>query len=69
MVFYTCPKCNKIFTKKSHFLNHVELKKKQCRSIHEKIILKNPQIILKNPHQKLKIKIKNIKILYISNIE
>ena len=44
MVFYTCPKCNKIFTKKSHFLNHVELKKKPCQQIHEKIILKNPQI-------------------------
>ena len=44
MVFYTCPKCNKIFTKKSHFLNHVELKKKPCDTTKEKIILKNPQI-------------------------
>jgi len=44
MVFYTCPKCNKIFIKKSHFLNHVELKKKPCQSTQEKIILKNPQI-------------------------
>ena len=43
MVFYTCPKCNKIFTKKSHFLNHVELKKKSCQLIQEKIILKLPQ--------------------------
>jgi hypothetical protein len=43
MVFYTCTKCNKIFTKKSYFLNHVELKKKPCQPIHEKIILKNPQ--------------------------
>jgi hypothetical protein len=44
MVFYTCPKCNKIFTKKSHFLNHVELKKKPCGATNEKNILKNPQI-------------------------
>jgi len=43
MVFYNCPKCNKIFTKKSHFLNHVELKKKPCGATNEKIILKNPQ--------------------------
>ena len=43
MVFYTCPNCNKIFTKKSHFLNHVELKKKPCLSTNEKFILKNPQ--------------------------
>ncbi len=50
MVFYTCPKCNKIFTKKSHFLNHVELKKKPCRPTQEKIILKNPQKSSKNPH-------------------
>ena len=56
MVFYTCPKCNKIFTKKSHFLNHVELKKKPCQQIHEKIILKNPQIsskILKKSSPKI----------------
>ncbi len=46
MVFYTCPKCNKIFTKKSHFLNHVELKKKPCQLIQEKNFLKNPQKIL-----------------------
>ncbi len=50
MVFYTCPKCNKIFTKKSHFLNHVELKKKPCGTTNEKIILKNPQKSSKNPH-------------------
>jgi len=43
MVFYTCPKCNKIFTKKSHFLNHVELKKKPCGATNEKNILINPQ--------------------------
>ena len=56
MVFYTCPKCNKIFTKKSHFLNHVELKKKPCDTTKEKIILKNPQIsskILKKSSPKI----------------
>jgi hypothetical protein len=56
MVFYTCPKCNKIFTKKSHFLNHIELKKKPCKPTHEKIILKNPQIsskILKKSSPKI----------------
>ena len=46
MVFYTCPKCNKIFTKKSHFLNHAELKKKPCQPIQENLILNNPQLIL-----------------------
>ena len=50
MVFFTCPKCNKIFTKKSHFLNHVELKKKPCITINENFILKNPQ----NPSKILK---------------
>ena len=55
MVFYTCPSCNKIFTKKSHFLNHVELKKKPCLSTNEKFILKNPQnsskILKKHPQK------------------
>ena len=58
MVFYTCPKCNKIFTKKSHFLNHVELKKKPCDTTKEKIILKLPQKssnFLKNPQISSKI--------------
>ena len=48
MVFYTCPKCNKIFTKKSHFLNHVELKKKPCVITNDNFILKNTQKSSKN---------------------
>ncbi len=50
MVFYTCPTCNKIFTKKSHFLNHVDLKKKPCEAKTDLFILKNPQKSSKNPH-------------------
>ena len=57
MVFYNCPNCNKIFTKKSHFLNHIEKKKNPCNTISENFILKNPQKsskILKNPQKILK---------------
>ncbi len=53
MVFYTCPKCNKIFTKKSHFLNHVELKRNHAELQMKKSsskILKLPQKSSKNPH-------------------
>ena len=43
MVFYTCQNCNKVFTKKSHFLNHVERKKKPCKAKIDIFLLKIPQ--------------------------
>lgn len=43
MVNHICPICSKIFTKKSHFLYHVENKKKPCKQIEHNNNLKNPQ--------------------------
>ena len=56
MVNHICPICNKNFTKKSHFLYHVENKKKPCQPINFNNILKFPQISSidpQNPSHKL----------------
>ncbi len=44
MVIYTCPTCNKEFKKKSHFIEHTELKKKPCQP-------KNPERTQENPSE------------------
>ena len=48
MVNYICPKCNKDFNKKSHYVEHTENKKKPCdRS--DFLVPPNPAKVPPNP--------------------
>ncbi len=46
MVVYKCPKCNKVFNHKSHFMHHINIRKKDCTTIKTQIIDTN-QLSLK----------------------
>ena len=57
MVNYVCPKCNKVFKQKCHYVNHTENKKYPCNKV-EFIVPQNPTFFPQNPTNLIDILIK-----------